>query len=204
MNKTALAITLLILNFYIIYNLVLTFKKHLERNIVLSIVYLLLVLGFVTPILIAVITKGYKLGPVYNLLSSFTEKKTILSRTYIWANIRQRLEGGWLIIGRGFGIHNYVLYPMNLVNGDDVCPPHSSYYAVLGAGGLIQLIGYLAMIILYGFFVIKCFKKDKLVAFGLMCPVLAFFLYSFTEGVNYLLITFMFPIIFYYNLLKTK
>ena len=93
---------------------------------------------------------------------------------------------------------------MNLVNGDDVCPSHSSYYAVLGAGGLIQLIGYLGMMVLYLIFAFKCFRKDKLVSFGLFIPFLAFFLYSFTEGVNYLVVVFMFPIILFYNLIKKE
>ena len=202
--KTGLIITFIVLNIYIIYNLIFTFKKHLVRNIILSSFYLLLVAAFLTPVLISVISKGEKLNPLYNLLSSFIEKRTMVSRTYIWANIRQRLSGGWLVIGRGFGIHNYVLYPMNLVNGDDVCPSHSSYYAVLGAGGLIQLIGYLGMMVLYLIFAFKCFRKDKLVSFGLFIPFLAFFLYSFTEGVNYLVIVFMFPIILFYNLIKKE
>ena len=202
--KTGLAITFLILNLYVIYNLVFTFKKHLIRNIILSSIYFIVIAGSLTPVLISVISRGEMLNPLYNLLSSFTEKKTILSRTYIWANIRQRLSGGWLVIGRGFGIHNYVLYPMNLVNGDDVCPSHSSYYAVLGAGGLIQLIGYLGMMVLYLIFAFKCFRKDKLVSFGLFIPFLAFFLYSFTEGVNYLVVVFMFPIILFYNLIKKE
>ena len=202
--KTGLAITFLILNIYSIYNLIFTFKKHLIRNIIISSIYLILIIGFLTPVLISVISKGEMLNPLYNLLSSFAEKETILTRTYIWANIRQRLSGGWLVIGRGFGIHNYVLYPMNLVNGDDVCPSHSSYYAVLGAGGLIQLIGYLGMMVLYLIFAFKCFRKDKLVSFGLFIPFLAFFLYSFTEGVNYLVIVFMFPIILFYNLIKRE
>jgi len=203
-NKTGLAITFFILNIYVVINLIFTFKKNIKRNVIITIIYLLLLVGFASIILIALLSKGDILGSLYNLLSSFTEKKSILSRTYIWANIRQRLQGGWLIIGRGYGMHNYVLYPMNLVNGDDVCPSHSSYYAVLGAGGLIQLIGYLAMIIFYVFIFIKCIEKDKVLSFSLALPVFSFFLYSFTEGVNYLVITFMLPTILYYNLIKKQ
>ena len=202
--KTGIAITFIVLNIYYIYNLILTFKKHVKRNIILSAIYLLVLSGILTPVLITLISRGEKLGPLHILLESFVDQGTILSRTYIWANIRQRLSGGWLVIGRGFGIHNYVLYPMNLVNGDDVCPSHSSYYAVLGAGGLIQLIGYLGMMVLYLIFAFKCFRKDKLASFGLFIPFLAFFLYSFTEGVNYLVVVFMFPIILFYNLIKKE
>ena len=202
--KTALAISLLIIALYLVYLLVITYKENKKRNLALSILYGFVLVAAGIIVLISVISKGPFIHQIYNAFSSFTDNRTLETRTFIWENINQRLQGGWWIIGRGFGVHNYLLYPMNLVNGDDVCPSHSTYYAVLGAGGVINLIGYFAMYCYYGYIFYKCFKVDKLKTIGLSVGVIGYFLYSFTEGVNYLILVFMFPLILYYHLLQKE
>ena len=198
--KTAIAISALIVALYLVYLLVITYKDHKKRNKILSIIYGCIAGAALLVVLVSVISKGAVLPQIYNMFSSFTDSRTLQTRTYIWGNINQQLKGGWLIIGRGFGTHNYMLYPMNLVNGDDVCPSHSTYYAVLGAGGIINLLGFLGMYVYYGYIFVKCWKVDKFKTIGLAVGPFAFLLYSFTEGVNYLLLVFMFPLILYYYL----
>ena len=198
--KTALAISVLIVALYLVYLLVITFKDNKKRNRVLSIVYASFAGCVLIITLVSVISKGAFIPQIYKMFGSFTDSRTLRTRTYVWENINQQLKGGWLIIGRGFGTHNFMLYPMNLVNGDDVCPSHSTYYAVLGAGGIINLLGFLGMYVYYGYIFVKCWKVDKMKTLGLSVGVIAYFLYSFTEGVNYLILVFMFPLILYYHL----
>ena len=200
--KTSLALSFFAMAFYFAMRLFATYKDHKKRNKIIGIIYASIVGVVLLVVAISLISQGKFAPLVYKIFTSFTDSRTIRTRTYVWANINQRLSGGWWIIGRGFGTHNYMLYPMNLVNGDDVCPSHSTYYAVLGAGGVISLIGFLASYIYYGYVFVKCFKVDKYKAIGLSIGVLAFLLYSFTEGVNYLIMVFMFPLILYYHLIQ--
>lgn len=200
--KTSIALSVVTVVLYLAYRLFATYKNHKKRNLVLGIA-----LGFVAAIgvlcsVVSFATEGKFIPQLYKLLSSFTDNRTIQTRTYIWDNINNRLSGGWWIIGRGFGTHNYMLYPMNLLNGDDVCPSHSTYYAILGAGGVISMLGFVGLFAYYIYVFIKCLKFNKYQAIGLTTGVVGFMMYSFTEGVNYLIVVFMFPLILYYNLIK--
>ena len=203
-NKTALVISTLTLIFYIVFLLVVSFKYHKKRNIILSIICGSLLASIITFISVSIGTEGKFIYQIYNLSKTFTESKSLLTRTYIWGNIRTELKGGWWIIGRGFGTHNALLYPMNLVNGDNVCPSHSTYYGILGAGGIISLLGFAGMFVYYIHAFVVCFKVDKVKTIGLSFPVVAYFLYSFTECINYLWLAFMFPTILYFNLIKKQ
>ncbi len=202
--KSSMILSTLSIIFYLTFLLVKSFKNHKKRNLILSIVFGLFLIVNTTIIVVSIVTKGRFLYSIYSLSTTFTETNSLLTRTYIWANIRNELKGGWWIIGRGFGTHNAMLYPMNLVNGDDVCPSHSTYYGILGAGGIINLLGFIGMFIYFVYAFIKCLKVDKVKAIGLGFPVFIYLLYSFTECINYLWLAFMFPIILYYNLIKKE
>ena len=202
--KSCMILSTLSIIFYIIFLLVKSFKNHKKRNIVLSILFGAFLITNTTLVLVSILTKGRFIYSIYSLSTTFTESNSLLTRTYIWGNIRTELKGGWWIIGRGFGTHNAMLYPMNLVNGDDVCPSHSTYYGILGAGGIINLLGFIGMFIYFMYAFIKCLKVDKVKAIGLGFPVFIYLLYSFTECINYFWLAFMFPIILYYNLILKK
>ena len=202
--RTSIAISAALLLLYLTYRLILTIKKHKVRNIVFLSVLYTVVLAFIGLNLASYFTKG-AFAPIFNKhIEAFFDQTTIKTRTYVWGNIRNELKGGWLVIGRGFGTHNFMLYPMNLVNGDDVCPSHSTYYAILGAGGIVTLVGFFGLLAYYVFAFIKCFKVNKAMAIGLSFPFLGFMMYSFTEGVNYLIVAFTFPLILYYNIIKKQ
>ena len=200
--KTALLITPIVLVIYIVLLLIETFKEHKKRNTIIfaiggGVIGLVLLLT-----LVSVLTKGKFLGPINSLVETFTKSDTIKTRSYIWGNIRLELANGWWLLGRGFGTHNSMLFPMNILNNDLVCPSHSTYYAVLGQGGIFTLIGFLAGYVYYGYVFVKCFKVNKHKTMQLSIPFLAYFMYSFTEGVNYLIAVFMFPLILYYFLVN--
>ena len=200
--KTAIALSTLAIAFYLVLLLIESFKEHRKRNLILSIIYCSVVgLGLLV-VLVSIITKGAVVAPAYKVFQSFTDGRTIKSRTFIWDNIRTLLSGGWIWIGRGFGTYNSMLFPMNILNGDLVCPSHSSYYAVLGQGGIFTLIGFLGSLIYFGFIFFKCFKVNKIMTLKLSIGVFTYFLYTFTEGINYIIVVFMFPTILYYWLIQ--
>ena len=83
-----------------------------------------------------------------------------------------------------------------------VCPSHSTYYAVLGQGGVFTLIAFIGSYIYFGYVFYKCFRVNKFMTMELSIGFFAFFFYSFTEGVNYLVVLFMLPLIWYYFLIR--
>jgi len=198
-NKTSLALTLLGAFVYIIIRLIETFKEYRKRNTIIFIVFGSIIVTGLGVVGISYVTKGAVLSFIYNILKSFTNDTTMISRSYIWDNTFHLLQDGWWLLGRGFGTYHVMLYPMNLQNGDNVCPSHSSYNAVLGAGGIFSLFGFIALIAYYGYVFYQCFKIDKFKTMKLSIGVFSFLFYTFTEGVNYLLAFFMFPLFVFYH-----
>ena len=198
--KTSIALSILTLALYLVVRLFATYKEHKKRNKILAISYTSLVgIGLVL-VFASYLSKGKFISVIYKTIESFTDNTTITTRSYIWDNTFNLLRNGWWLLGRGFGTYNYMLYPMNLLNGDDVCPSHSTYNAVLGANGVFALFGFIALYAYYGYMFYKCLKVDKYRTIELSSGVFAFTLYSFTEGVNYLIAVSMFPLFVFYNL----
>ena len=202
--RTSIAISYILMLLYIVFRLVATFKQHKIRNSILLSIVSLIVIGFVTLIIISISTKVSLFSPIYNHIKSFANTRSYEKRKTIWHNIQDELKGGWIIIGRGFGTHNCMLYPMNLVNGDNVAPSHSTYYAILGAGGIVTLLGFFGLLVYYVFVFIKSLKFSKTIPIELSAGLFGFLAYSFTEGVNYLVVTFTFPLILYYHIYSNK
>ena len=202
--KTSLALSALAIFVYVIFELVRTIKKHKVLNITIlsAIGAAVLVVSVIS--IISIASKGKFISQIYRIYDSYTDGSTTTSRFYIWKNIQNELSGGWWILGRGFGTHNYFLYPMNRINNDDVCPSHSSYYAVMGAGGIFNLIGFIGVYAYFAYIFYKCFKVNKVMTLGLSIGFFTFFLYSFTEGVNYLIVFFVVPLAFYFNQIKNS
>ena len=201
-NKSALLITPLVTLLYFVIWIIETFKENKKRNTIISI-SLGSVVGLVGILVsTSVLTKGAFIPQLNKLVETVTKSESIKTRSYIWGNIRTELANGWWLIGRGFGTHNSILFPMNILNDDMVCPSHSSYYAVLGQGGIFTLIGYLAAHVYFGYTFYKCFKVNKYMTMKLSIPFVGWFIYSFTEGVNYLVVIFMFPLLLYHGLIK--
>lgn len=202
--RTSIGITLLVIFLYLTFRIIVTFKQHKIRNLIFGILFWGGVITIVVLFLVSYNTNGAFLPYFNKTIKIFADTSTIKTRSYIWQNILTELKGGWFVIGRGFGTHNYLLYPMNLVNGDNVCPSHSSYLAIMGAGGIISLLGFFGLVGYYIYVFVKCFKQHKAESIGYTFGFLGFMLYSFTEGVNYLIVVFTFPLILYYHILKKE
>ena len=198
--KTGILISVILVLIYVIYRLIVTFKEHKKRNKIILITggsilgVTILVVG------VSYLTKGKFLAPIYSLISSLGGSSTLSSRTFIWDNVYQLLRNGWWLIGRGFGLLNEMLLPMNTVNGDAVFPAHSAFLTLLGEGGIIYLLGYLVLMGYTVYVIINCFKykRDLTVAFSL--GIIAFTLYSFVEAIHYLVYVFLFPMMILYHL----
>lgn len=200
--KTALIITPLILLAYIVILLIEGYKEHQKRNKIIFIVGGSLVGLFALLLVISVATNGKILSPINKLVKTVTESESLKTRKWIWENINLELSNGWWLLGRGFGTHNSMLFPMNILNNDMVCPSHSTYYAVLGQGGVFTLAAFIGSYIYYGYVFYRCFRVNKFMTMELSVGFFAYFFYSFTEGVNYLIALFMLPLIWYYFLIR--
>lgn len=205
--KTGLLISAIIAFIYVIYRLIITYKEHKKRNktAIISIISIVLVAAAIFGI--SYFTKGKVLGKLYDLIKSITGGgQSLDTRSYIWDNSYQLMQGGWWLIGRGFGTFNTMLMPMNIASHNDpVFPSHSSYIGLLAEGGILFLIAYLALLIYSGIIIYKSFKKAPGLTLTVSLGVFSFVMYSFIETIHYLVYVFLFPImVIYYSTKENK
>lgn len=200
--KTGLAIAAIASLVYFVYRMIITFKDKKRRNITLSSIVggLILIFGVLT--IISVATKGAFLKPIYSLFATVEKGETINSRSLIINNVfalmNQNIAKS-ILLGRGFGMINNMLYPMNVINGDPVFPIHNGYIALLGQGGIPYIAGFLTLLGYTCYIVVKDFKKDKNFFFATSLSLLVFLIYSLMESLYFMTFYFMFFIYTYHH-----
>ena len=200
--KTGLLISAILIVVYVAYRLIVSFKEHKKRNLafIISFGSLVLIAGGILGLSIA--TRGKVLSPIYDFYNEIVRGgKTLDNRCYIWDNTYQLLQNGNWLIGRGFGIINLVLQPMNILSHDEkVFPTHSAYLSLLAEGGILFLVAYLALLVYSGIIIFRCYKKEPGLTVAMTLGAVAFVMYSFIETIHYLVYVFLFPImILYYS-----
>lgn len=205
--KTGIIISVIIMLVYVGYRLITTFKEHKKRNLIILISFGSVALAIFTVIAASIISKGKFLSPIYSLYDELVRGGSSLdARTYIWDNTYQLLRDGNWLIGRGFGIINLALQPMNIISHEEkVFPTHSAYLSLVGEGGILFLLAYLALLVYSGYVIVKCFKKQPGLTLAMSLGVVSFVLYSFIETIHYLVYIFLFPImVLYFSLQKEE
>lgn len=196
--KTSLLISALLIVVYAVYRLIFTFKEYpiRNRNILIGggcvACLLVLVLG------ITFVSKGKILGSLYNLIAG---TNTINTRSFIWDNCFQLLRENpiYYFFGRGFGLINEMLLPMNTSNGDKVFPAHSAFVNTLCEGGVLYLFAYILFLGYSAYIIIKTYKKSPALTLAMSLGVLAFVIYSVIETIEYLVYSFMLPVMILYH-----
>ena len=204
--KTGILLSVLVTFIYVIYRLIVTYKEHSKRNLITFIVIGSVVVIGGLLVGVPYVTKGKVLPSIYNLIQSITVGGLSLeTRSYIWDNGFQIISSGWWVIGRGFGIPNLIVKPMNVIShGEDFISLHSGFLTVLTEGGLFNLLGYLAFLVYSGYVAVKSFKVDKDLTVAVSLGALTFLLYSLIESNHYLIYLFLFPIFVLYNQREQK
>lgn len=195
--KTGLLISALLIAIYILFRLIITFKENKKRNTII-----LVCLGSIALIGIGLfgliyLSEGKIFGSIYALIKGGSN--TIQKRTFIWDNTYQLIRDGNWLIGRGFGLINLMLQPMNIIVAQEkVFPTHSAYLGLLAEGGILFLLAYIALLGYSGYIAFKCYKKNPGLTITMSLGVIAFVLYSFIETIHYLVYIFLFPIMVLY------
>ena len=206
--RTSLLISPILFLIYIYYFLIKDFgtsKKARVSFIILS----SLILCFVSLFLVVIITKGAILKPLYLLIDALKNGESIDSREWIWNNtyylINQNLPLS-LIFGRGFGLMNEMLLPINIANwfGGLSFPTHNGYLNLFAEGGFICLFAYLALLGYATYIAIKSFKKNSSTTLAIMLGLLSFVFYSLIETIHYLTYVFMFVLFALYNIVSKQ
>lgn len=202
--KASLLIGALITAIYVYFRLIYAFKDNKKRNTILLIVYSSIIVIGAGIVGISLISKGKFLSPIYELINGNNETSTLTMRSHIWDNCYQLLEGGNWVVGRGFGIFNLMLLPMNTINGDIVFPSHSAWMNMLTEGGIFYLFALIALTALAIYIMIKSYKKNPNLVIAMALGAFAFFLYSFIETIHYLFYVFLLPPFIFYEVEKQK
>ena len=197
--KTSILIGALLIVVYAVYRLIFTYKEFPKRNrnILIGggcVAFLaILVVG------ISILSKGKFLSPIYNLVAG--ESSTLDNRTFIWDNCFQLLRANpiYYFFGRGFGLVNEMLLPMNTANGDKVFPTHSAFMNLLTEGGIFYLFAYILFMGYSVYVIIKTYKKSPALTVAISLGVLAFSIYSIIETIHYLVYGFMLPVMILYH-----
>lgn len=196
--KTGLLISALLIVVYAVYRLIFTYKEFPKRN-----KYILIGGGCVAFLAILVlgitfVSKGKILGSLYNLIKG---SNTIDNRSYIWDNCFQLIRENpiYYFFGRGFGLLNEMLLPMNTANGDKVFPAHSGFINTLCEGGVLYLFAYILFLGYSTYVIIKTYKKSPELTLAMSLGVLAFVIYSVIETIEYLAYSFMLPVMILYH-----
>lgn len=194
--KASLFIAAILLVTYIFYRLICGLKNHKSRNIALLTIFSLIVITGISLILLSFISQGKYLGFLY-VYDNIT--RTLETRLWIWQNTIQTLENGNWAIGRGFGIINLIIYPMNLVNNDPVYPTHNSFIGLLGEGGIFFLLAYLALIAYAILIIRRSWKKNPGLIFTIALCLFVFFLYGLIETNQFILYILLLPLFLFYE-----
>ena len=158
--KTIIILSLILTLAYIVYRLVMTFKEHKKRNIIIICVLggsLLLAAGIV--LLVPLLRES-----VFDMFFNIGDR-TIEVRQYIWSNAVLVLNGAGWFIGRGFGTFNALItvYNHSDPGGGEgfTTNAHNGYLELIGEAGIFYLV---LAILGQAYLVYKCvkiFKEDR-------------------------------------------
>ena len=196
--KTGLLISALLIVVYVVYRLIFTYKEFPKRNRNILIGGGCVAFLAVLVLAVTFLSKGKILGSLYNLIKG---SNTIDNRSYIWDNCFQLLSRNpiYYFFGRGFGLLNEMLLPMNTANGDKVFPAHSGFMNLLCEGGVFYLFAYILFLGYCVYVVIRTYKKSPALTLAMSLGVLAFLIYSVIETIEYLVYAFMLPVMILYH-----
>ena len=210
-SKTNMLICLFVLVVYLIGYFILTFKKNLKRSIIiLSVVGgLLLIFGglylvhvFVNSNFMNFIFKYVDKVFDFFFVNAIQNTNSFTGRDRQYGKVMILLNFGYWATGLGYGLFGYIFQGMeNFANvetlyvldsstvGKSTSPntvlsesPHSSYYQILGSGGIVTFVVYGLLILYVIFAMVRIFKQHKLTV--IMCASFlgAAILHGFTEA----------------------
>ncbi len=189
---------------YLIYRLVVTFKTHKTRNIILIVVLSSIVITLALLFGVTLGYKGYILPHLFSALNAFTNPSSMSSRADLYKLSFMLLKDGYWAIGRGFGVFNLLLTNVNPDKANYVTPAHNGFIAVLGEGGIIFALMYLAITAYSVFVIIKSFKKSPHIIFAVILGITSFFFYSLFETIQYLMYFYIFILLMVANINKVN
>ena len=210
--KTSLIISLILFLVYGVFVLIRTFNQYKKRNLIILICIGIIIFAGILIVGISIISKGKYIGFIYSILHGNEDQgieKTLHSREYIWNNTYQLINqnpGLYFFFGRGFGLMNEMLLPMNVANGDTplTFPTHNSYLNLFAEGGILYLLAYLVLLGYVVYIAIQYFKKEPDKGLALSLGMIAFTFYSLIETIHYLVYPFMFVILVAYHSSKSQ
>ena len=209
-SKTNMLICSLVFLVYFIAWLVFRFKKHLLSSLIIigSITLVLGTLGILTLVhhfnngfMDEFFISGEKLFRYYVIRafsgSSYTGRNANYDKVVILLN-----SGNYWALGMGYGLFNYLFNGMENVSAVDNLfywdkdiitklyseqiiasdSPHSSFYQLIGTGGIVTLVLYVLVILYLIFAMVRVFKKHKMTVILCASFLLSSIMHSFTEA----------------------
>lgn len=202
--KTSIIIAPIISIIYFYFSLIQNYKNHQRRrNLILLILLSLFLAVGVSIFAISFITDGFA-KQLYESLFVLNDGTTLNARESIWSNtyqlVAQTLPTS-LFFGRGFGLVNEMLLPMNIANGDNQLsfPTHNGFLNLFAEGGLPYLFAYLILLGYVTYIAFKSFEKNPSTTLAIALGLFSFVFYSLIETIHYLTYVFMLVLLAFYH-----
>ena len=195
-SKTNVLVCLLVEVVYLVALFVMQFKKRIKFSVIfISIVGVLLLafggLAFIHYVINKdFLARGFSyVDKLYNffIVNAFQNASSFTGRNKQHSKVILLLNYGFWGLGLGYGLFNYAFQGLeNIANVETMYiwdskaiythpgegyvltdTPHSSYYQILGTGGILTLVIYGILILYLIFAMVRVFKKHKLTV--IMC-----------------------------------
>lgn len=151
---------------YLIMRFIFTYKDHRKRNLITLGIFAGLFICVVIAIFIAESITGKVFSFIQSLfLSSDLDNKgvsTLSTRQVIWHNAWCILNSTNYVFGVGYNVFGLLLKQYNSCNYNDSTPfAHNAYLELLGNGGIILLLAFVALLAYLVYVLIKEYKTNK-------------------------------------------
>ena len=181
-SKTNALVCISILLIYLIYLLVINFKKYFVASIIVSSIFGTIIIAFATLSIIHQVNNDF-LIPFFDFRDAFVDRFIInafqnsdgfTGRVVYYEISHKLLNNGFWIIGMGYGLFNEVFLGMDNIShvsslfdwnqnsfyfAKTQGSTHNSFYQIVGSGGYIALVVCTLVIIYTLYAMVMIFKK---------------------------------------------
>lgn len=203
MCKTAIITATILLVFHLIFVLVYSRIKKDKKETIFSSMYL----GLFGVLLIVFVILYFSSELIREKINYMILKSSGFSgRKSIWYIAYQIIHLN-TFIGNGHGIYNHILFnSTTIATSVGNMTSHNSFITILGEGGIIYLVAYIALIAYSLFLIIKIFKTNINIKIGtaLLFGLILFLVHSTFEDLYYYVELIIVFIAISFNVIKSQ
>ena len=187
-SKNCIFVTLIALSLYGVFRFIYSYKQHKLRNIITLSSFIAVIAGIFIALMVIPTTRQFVINFSSNLFQVVGGESTLDIREVVWNNsiilITQYFN---LFSGVGFGLFNNLL--LNYNNCDfnyyltlNIDSSHNFVVEMLGYGGIVFLLVWLALFAYVIYCYVKSFKKNKAIVVFSAIILISYLIFALFEN----------------------